>query len=79
MKLDHIFKTGAGASAGGRACIAIASYYGSAIPPVADSVLKLLDDVGLPGELRLRRGWRWWRWSVRASLAIRYTAIAGSG
>ncbi len=43
---------------------------------VADSVLKLLDDVGLPGELRLRQGWRWWRWSVRALLAIRYTAIA---
>ncbi|MFO6428004.1 hypothetical protein ACLBOM_34820 [Escherichia coli] len=34
---------------------------------VADSALKILDEAGLPGELRLRRGWRWWRWSVQAS------------
>ncbi len=43
---------------------------------VADSVLKLLlFDVGLPGELRLRREWRNWRKPlVRASFASLYTA-----
>lgn len=27
---------------------------------VADSALKILDEAGLPGELRLRQGCRWW-------------------
>lgn len=43
---------------------------------VADSALKILDEAGLHGELRLRQGWRWWRWSVQASPVTRCIATA---
>ncbi len=42
---------------------------------VVDSVFKLLDEAGLPGELRLLRGWRWWRWWALVFAVTRCTAI----
>ncbi|QUJ05888.1 hypothetical protein KCP69_01555 [Salmonella enterica subsp. enterica] len=75
-RADHILKRAQARLAGGVGVHrgSLSCYYSSAIPlEVADSVLKPRR-CRAAGRIAPAAGWRWWRWSVRASLAIRYTA-----